>query len=93
MLLCFNLTDLAACGPDEYYPYGYKMFRVYDAKADQQPDQIMENCLQWQKLTSSKIPLSRRQQRTRRERTERQIHPQGPLRSRRRNHGDNDPDP
>ena len=34
------------------------MFRVYDAKADQQPDQIMENCLQWQKLTSSKIPLS-----------------------------------
>lgn len=47
-----------ACGPDTYYPYGYKMYRVYDAKADQQPDQTMENCRLWQKLTSSEIPLS-----------------------------------
>ena len=47
-----------ACGPDTYYPYGYKMYRVYDAEADQQPDQITENCRLWQQLTSSEIPLS-----------------------------------
>lgn len=58
LLLCINLQDSIACGPNIYYPYGYRMYRVHDAKAEQQPDQITENCRLWQKLTSSRIPLS-----------------------------------
>lgn len=58
LLLIINTTDILAGGPVTYYPYGYKMYRVYDAKAAKQPDQITENCRMWQKLTSSEIPLS-----------------------------------
>ena len=57
-LIFVNIQESIACGPDIYYPYGYKMYRVHDAKADRQTDQIMDNCRLWQKLTSSEIPLS-----------------------------------
>lgn len=57
-LLLVSITESKACGPEDYYPYGYKMFRVYDAKADKQSDQETRNCILWQKLTSSDIPLS-----------------------------------
>lgn len=57
-LLLVSITESKACGPGDYYPYGYKMFRVYDAKAGKQSDQATRNCILWQKLTSSDIPLS-----------------------------------
>lgn len=57
-LIFVNIQESIACGPDIYYPYGYRMYRVHDAKADRQTDQIMDNCRLWQKLTSSEIPLS-----------------------------------
>lgn len=46
-----------ACGPWEYYPYGYKMYRVFDKNSVVKPDERKENCILWQKLTSSEIPL------------------------------------
>ncbi len=58
VLIFAHPLDSMACGPETYYPYGYKMYRVHDAKAEQQPDQLTENCRLWQKLTSSEIPLS-----------------------------------
>lgn len=58
LLYLGSMTESIACGPSGYHPYGYKMYRVYDADADQQTDQTTENCLLWQKLTSSEIPLS-----------------------------------
>ena len=58
ILFCAGSADSMGCGPISYHPYGYKMYRVYDAEADIQPDQIMENCRLWQELTSSEIPLS-----------------------------------
>ena len=64
--ICFWLTSALlllsgiqtyACGPFEYYPYGYKMYRVYDKSAAVKPNERKENCILWQKLTSADIPL------------------------------------
>lgn len=46
-----------ACGPLEYHPYGYKMYRVFDKAPVEEPDERRENCVLWQKLTSQDIPL------------------------------------
>lgn len=46
-----------ACGPYEFYPYGYKMFRVFDKNSVVHPDERKENCILWQSLSSSDIPL------------------------------------
>lgn len=65
--ICFLLTSALltlfsihtyACGPFHYYPYGYKMYRVFDKNAVVKPDERKENCTLWQKLTSDKIPLA-----------------------------------
>lgn len=53
----FGAIHSYACGPWEYYPYGYKMYRVFDKGTIVEPDERMENCLLWQKLTSDDIPL------------------------------------
>lgn len=55
--LCINATLSYACGPYEFYPYGYKMFRVFDKSSVALPDERKENCILWQRLTSSDIPL------------------------------------
>jgi hypothetical protein len=52
-----NVVHAYACGPYEYYPYGYKMYRVFDKNSVVKPDERKENCILWQKLTSSEIPL------------------------------------
>ena len=56
-LLLFVSIQTYGCGPFEYYPYGYKMYRVYDKSAIVKPDERKENCILWQKLTSVDIPL------------------------------------
>ena len=57
ILLFLNAAHAYACGPYEYYPYGYKMYRVFDKNSVVKPDERKENCILWQKLTSSEIPL------------------------------------
>lgn len=57
VLLLFVGIQTYGCGPFEYYPYGYKMYRVYDKSAVVKPDERKENCILWQKLTSVDIPL------------------------------------
>ena len=57
LILFLNAAQANACGPYEYYPYGYKMYRVFDKNSIVKPDERTENCILWQKLTSSKIPL------------------------------------
>ena len=52
-----NVVHAYACGPYEYYPYGYKMYRVFDKNSVVKQDERKENCILWQKLTSSEIPL------------------------------------
>ena len=56
-LILFGSIQSYACGPYVYYPYGYKMFRVYDKSSVIQQDERIENCRLWQKLTSDTIPL------------------------------------
>ena len=56
-LLLLSSIQTYACGPFEYYPYGYKMYRVYDKSAAVKPNERKENCILWQKLTSADIPL------------------------------------
>ena len=46
-----------ACGPFYYEPYGYNMYRAFDEKSIVRRDDVKENCLLWQKLTSKNIPL------------------------------------
>lgn len=46
-----------ACGPDQYYPYGYKMYRVFDKNSVVKTDERKENCMLWRNLTSPDIPL------------------------------------
>ena len=57
VLLFLNAALTYACGPYEYYPYGYKMYRVFDKNSVVKSDERKENCILWQKLTSSEIPL------------------------------------
>lgn len=57
VLLFVNSAQAYACGPYEYYPYGYKMYRVFDKNSVVKPDERKENCILWQKLTSAEIPL------------------------------------
>ena len=57
ILLFLNAAHAYACGPYEYYPYGYKMYRVFDKNSVVKQDERKENCILWQKLTSSEIPL------------------------------------
>ena len=57
VLLFVNGAQAYACGPYEYYPYGYKMYRVFDKNSVVKTDERKENCILWQKLTSSEIPL------------------------------------
>ena len=57
LILFLNAVQANACGPYEYYPYGYKMYRVFDKNSIVKPDERTENCILWQKLTSPKIPL------------------------------------
>lgn len=56
-VLFLTTTKSYACGPYEYYPYGYKMYRVFDKNSVINADKQKENCILWQKLTSSDIPL------------------------------------
>lgn len=64
--ICFCLISILtllisnqshACGPFEYYPYGYMMYRVHEKNAEVKPDERKENCRLWQKLSSEEIPL------------------------------------
>ena len=57
VLLFLSTAHAYACGPCEYYPYGYKMYRVFDSNFVVKPDERKENCILWQKLTSAEIPL------------------------------------
>ena len=57
VLLFVNSAQAYACGPYEYYPYGYKMYRVFDKNSVIKTDERKENCILWQKLTSAEIPL------------------------------------
>lgn len=57
VLLFVNSAQADACGPYEYYPYGYKMYRVFDKNSVVKTDERKENCILWQKLTSAEIPL------------------------------------
>ena len=57
VLLFLSTAHAYACGPCEYYPYGYKMYRVFDSNSVVKPDERKENCILWQKLTSAEIPL------------------------------------
>ena len=57
VLLFVNSAQAYACGPYEYYPYGYKMYRVFDKNSVVKIDERKENCILWQKLTSAEIPL------------------------------------
>lgn len=57
VLLFVNSAQAYACGPYEYYPYGYKMYRVFDKNSVIKTDERKENCILWQKLTSAGIPL------------------------------------
>ena len=41
VLIIAHPLDSMACGPETYYPYGYKMYRVHDAKEEQQPDRLL----------------------------------------------------
>lgn len=57
VLLFVNSAQAYACGPYEYYPHGYKMYRVFDKNSVVKTDERKENCILWQKLTSAEIPL------------------------------------
>lgn len=57
VLLFVNSAQAYACGPYEYYPYRYKMYRVFDKNSVIKTDERKENCILWQKLTSAEIPL------------------------------------
>lgn len=57
VLLFLSTAQAYACGPYEYYPYGYKMYRVFDKNSVIKTDERKENCILWQKLTSAEIPL------------------------------------
>ena len=57
VLLFVNSAQAYACGPYEYYPYGYKMYRVFDKNSVFKTDERKENCILWQKLSSAEIPL------------------------------------
>ena len=57
VLLFVNSAQAYACGPYDYYPYGYKMYRVFDKNSVVKIDERKENCILWQKLTSAEIPL------------------------------------
>lgn len=57
VFLCISIHTYA-CGPFEYYPYGYKMYRVHDRSATVRSDERKENCILWQELTSVDIPLA-----------------------------------
>ena len=56
-LLFFSSLQSYACGPFDYYPCGYKMYRVFDKNSVVQPDERKDNCVLWRKLTSEEIPL------------------------------------
>lgn len=46
-----------ACGPYDFCPYGYRMYRVYDENPVKKIDERKMNSLLWQELTSKDIPL------------------------------------
>ena len=51
-----------ACGPFEFHPYGYNMYRVFDESSVQKVDERRSNCILWQRLTSKDIPLEQIEQ-------------------------------
>ena len=63
LLVICHTADIFACLHPTYAPSGYYMYRVYDA--DPTPELAVkgaaptaaQNCQEWQKLTSSEIPL------------------------------------
>ena len=46
-----------ACGPYEFHPYGYYMYRVFDESSVHEVNERQSNCILWQELTSKDIPL------------------------------------
>ena len=56
-LALFICGNSYACGPWYFAPYGYKMYRVYDEKSVVKRDDVKDNCVLWQNLTSKDIPL------------------------------------
>ena len=52
-----SIADCYACFGPYFQPSGYLMFRVYDDESAAKTDAVSENCLAWQRLTSTTIPL------------------------------------
>ena len=58
LLLWLSSTDVLACSGPFYEPGEYFMFRLVEQTEERTSDDTLDNCAEWQRLTSTSIPIT-----------------------------------